>query len=1275
MSSVDNRVVQLTFDNDQFASKIQSSINSLRDLDSSLQLQNGTKGLDQVESVAEGLNFKTANSGLEAVISKFSVLGTIGDQVIRSLTSSALGAVESVVSKITSSVTSGGLTRALNLEQAKFQLEGLGVAWSDISEDIEYGVKDTAYGLDEAAKAASVLSASGVQTGDAMKTALRGMSGVAAMTNSSYSDISDIFATVSSNGKLMTEQLRQFSARGLNASAQLAKYLGTDEATINQMVTDGKIDFATFADAMDSAFGEHAKDANKTFSGAMANVQAALARVGADFASPALEQLRKVFVALIPVIDSFRAAIQPLATDVTNLMTKMSDATVSKLGEANFNWVPTIITAMEKAFDGLVTILSSVHRAWNDAFPAVTNGQLMQMANKIETLSENFDSFAHTISSKVFSASVKLFSDLYKIRAEAEKLGEAALPYLSSALAYVGTVAKGAYEGGLSVFKGVLSFIVPIAKDAWAIIKQVASAIASALPPATSLSDAFQNAGSAIGNFLSNTGKLVPSSSETASAIQVVTDALGKFASFMNNAFGGIVDIASSALIGVKNIFINFLKSFNFGDFLASLNLGMLAGVATSITTFVTAMQSPFASLETLAQHALRNISGTFSTLTSALKNMQTQLDLQNIRSLAVSVLMLAAAVAILSAIDVDKLAKGLGALAVVIGELVGAMALLSTFKSASFRQMTGLSIAMVSFAVAIDLLTPALAALSYIPADKMQQGLSALAGAMLIMVVALAALSKVSVTSGPTLLIAAAGIDLLTVALAALAFIPADKMSQGLESLGGALLILAVGLALMSNSLAGAAALLIAAAALAVLVPVIAALGLVPIDVICTALLSLTAILIVLGAASMALAPAIPYLLALSVAVALIGAAVALAGVGVLAFGTAMAILAGISPVAAQSIVDSLTIIITGLIRLAPQIGAAIAEAFTSFVQTIADNSETIVSAVLNLLGILLADLVAFIPQVADDVLLLIENILQVLTDHMPDIIDEGTQLIVSFLEGIAGSIPQIAQAGVDVIVAFIEAVGDSASKIVDAAIETIITFINALADSIDDHEQEFRDAVHHLFDSVAQVGQDMWDDFCGAGGNVIEGIIKGIGDGLGDLWDTVSGVASGILGHLQDGLQEHSPSKATKEMGVYLDKGIELGVKGRSSVTYKAVTAFGENVLSALSSSLRSSDSVLTPTITPVLDSSSIQNGIDSVNSLLISKLNVSDDLDMTSLVDQISDLLDPDSIGQSIADKLGEVQKTTNVNQKVTIIQDDQDVYSAAAILNRSAKAVFA
>lgn len=324
---MDTKVVQMKFDNSQFRAGVEDTIKQLDKLDKSLQLQGASDGLDAVtrasKDVTKGMN--SMSESVQTVQVAFSYLEVAGITAMVRLTNAALTYGKRIAnnlwSKSIGQVISGGKKRSQNIANAKFQLEGLGVAWKDIEADINYGVQDTAYGLDEAAMAASQLVASQVQLGEEMQTALRGISGTAAMTNSSFSEISNIWTTVASNGKLMTMQLRQLSARGLNASAVLAKAMGTTEAAINQMVTQGKISFKEFAEAMDDAFGEHAKEANKTFQGAMSNMNAALSRIGQKFADPVFENLRKIFISLKYDIDNINRALQP----AVDLFTRIGD--------------------------------------------------------------------------------------------------------------------------------------------------------------------------------------------------------------------------------------------------------------------------------------------------------------------------------------------------------------------------------------------------------------------------------------------------------------------------------------------------------------------------------------------------------------------------------------------------------------------------------------------------------------------------------------------------------------------------------------------------------------------------------------------------------------------------------------------------------------------------------------------------------------------------------------------------------------------------------------
>ena len=330
-ATIDNRVVQMEFDNKQFENNAKTTMSTLDKLKQSLNFSSSVNSLSKLQDAGRSFSLRIVTDSIDSVCDRFSTMGIVGATVIQNLTNSAINMARKMTGLFTTPLVEGGKNRALNIEQAKFQLQGLGVEWDTIKDDINYGVKDTAYGLDAAAKVASQLVASNIEVGDSMKTSLRAVSGVAAMTNSSYEEIGHIFTTVAGNGKLMTEQLRMLSARGLNIAAELGKQMGKTEAEIRDMVSKGKIDFKTFAEAMDKAFGEHAKDANKTFTGAISNMRAALSRIGADIATPAFENLRKAINALTPVIDGVHESLKPVIELLTKGMEKASDYAVKVL--------------------------------------------------------------------------------------------------------------------------------------------------------------------------------------------------------------------------------------------------------------------------------------------------------------------------------------------------------------------------------------------------------------------------------------------------------------------------------------------------------------------------------------------------------------------------------------------------------------------------------------------------------------------------------------------------------------------------------------------------------------------------------------------------------------------------------------------------------------------------------------------------------------------------------------------------------------------------------
>ncbi|MBR5180114.1 MAG: tape measure protein, partial [Lachnospiraceae bacterium] len=365
----DERILSMSFDNADFERNMAQTMDTLETFDQSLNKLDATS-FDGITKAAKKVDLSGIASAAYAVERSFSAMEIVGLTVIQNLTNAAINFGRGLWANTFGQIKTGGLKRALNIEQASFLLEGLKLDVKQIKEDAMYAVEGTAYGFDEAAKAAASFGASGVKAGDDMKQALLGVSGVAAMTGQDYQRISEIFTTIASNGRLMTEQLRSFSYAGLNISAVLGEQLGKTEAEINDMVTKGKISFETFSKAMSDAFGEHAKDANKTFSGAMSNMKAALSRVGEAFATPYIENMIPVFNKLRDVINQLKTDLAPFIYDfelISKILSTVFTRSLDKILKTGA--IEKVLLSFRNIITTIALLLNEVGKAFREVFP------------------------------------------------------------------------------------------------------------------------------------------------------------------------------------------------------------------------------------------------------------------------------------------------------------------------------------------------------------------------------------------------------------------------------------------------------------------------------------------------------------------------------------------------------------------------------------------------------------------------------------------------------------------------------------------------------------------------------------------------------------------------------------------------------------------------------------------------------------------------------------------------------------------------------------------
>jgi len=390
----------------------------------------------------------------------------------------------------------------------------------------------------------------------------------------------------------------------------------------------------------------------------------------------------------------------------------------------------------------------------------------------------------------------------------------------------------------------------------------------------------------------------------------------------------------------------------------------------------------------------------------------------------ATGIVILAAAIKILASACKDfgemkweQLAKGMTSIGVLLTEIVAFTKLIGDPK-----KIFSTGIALIAIGAAMKIFASAISDMGDMSWEQLARGLSGMAGALLAITLALKFMPKNMIGIGIGLIAVSTALLILTSALTKMGSMTWEQIGKGLIVLGGAVGILAIGLNAMNGTLAGSAALLIAVAALAVLTPVLSILGAMSWETIVKGLVAMAGAFTVIGLAGLLLGPIVPAIIGIAGAFALIGVGVLALGVGLLAAGLGLtAIAAGFTALSiagatgATAFVAALTVIVTGILSMAPLIVQKIAEAIVIFCKSIASSAsvlgETIKVLVLTLLDVLKSCL----PEILDTALYLLISLFTSLVDKAPTVIDLLFKFIVSLIDGVARNLPELTKSVVN--------------------------------------------------------------------------------------------------------------------------------------------------------------------------------------------------------------------------------------------------------------------
>lgn len=317
---------------------------------------------------------------------KFSTAFGSAVKGIGSIVGKSLLAGGAIVGAIGALSIKGGISKALQIEDATAKMKGLGNSTETVSEVMANAlsaVKGTAFGMGDAANVASTALASGIKPGEQMSKYLTLVADAASTAQVPLGEMGQIMGKVTNSGKVTNDVLNQFGDRGVGVLQMLAKEYGVTSEEMTNMVSKGKVDADTFNRVLTENLGGAAKRSGDTTRGAFANMKSAMANFGMalvggflPLVKPAFNQVQKIFEGLTdrlkPFAAEWSATFQSKAGPVIAGFADKVLANVDKvLGAAKLLWAGLTMDAATRAqfagdLDGFVAFGAGVRTVFDE---------------------------------------------------------------------------------------------------------------------------------------------------------------------------------------------------------------------------------------------------------------------------------------------------------------------------------------------------------------------------------------------------------------------------------------------------------------------------------------------------------------------------------------------------------------------------------------------------------------------------------------------------------------------------------------------------------------------------------------------------------------------------------------------------------------------------------------------------------------------------------------------------------------------------------------------
>lgn len=845
-TTVDERVVEMRFDNKQFEQNIQTSLSSLDKLKKSLNLEGAAKGLETVNDAANKCsgNMSPLSNAVETVRVRFSALEVMAITALQNITNSALAAGKNLVSAFTIDPIKTGFeeyeTQINAVQTILANTSSKGTTLDQVNnalDELNHYADMTIYNFTEMTRNIGTFTAAGVDL-DTSVAAIKGIANLAAVSGSNSQQASTAMYQLSQALAAGTVKLQDWNSvvnAGMggqvfqDALKETAKVHGIaidemikDEGSFRETLSKGWLTSDILTETLAKFTGDLNEDQLRTMGYADDQIKSIM-EMGktANDAATKVKTFTQLFDTLKEatqsgwtqsweiIVGDFEEA-KELLTEVSDTFSAVINASADARNKMLQDWKDLggrtmMIEAVKNVFEGLVSVAKPVREAFNEIFPPMTGKQLAEITERIRDLTAKF---------KMGEESSKNLKNTFKgvfavldivgqaFKAVAGGVGELIglfLPAGNGVLSLTGsfgeylvkldeTVKKTDIFGkAVSTVVDIVKTVITFVKTAGEKVKEFGKAAGEKFDfPGFELFHSFlERVHDRMAQIGDGAGKM---KSGVIVAFEMMGEALEKckFLKVMEALWTTVKVIAGGIADAVGTMMGTLAEKLGNADFsgvLDILNSIAVGGIALSVSKFLKSVTEPLEGLNGV----LEGVTGILDGVRGCFEAYQTNLKAGTLLKIGAAIALLAGSIVAISLIDSDKLSASLGAITVLFANLLGAMAIFNKISSDTGKVSKACT-AMIAMSVAVSILAGALKKVSDLDWGELARGLVGIAGLTTIVVAsskAMASSQKQVMKGATSLIIFGAAIKILASACEDLSKLQWDELGRGLTGVG----------------------------------------------------------------------------------------------------------------------------------------------------------------------------------------------------------------------------------------------------------------------------------------------------------------------------------------------------------------------------------------------------------------------------------------------------------------------------------------------------------